>query len=47
LNKQIEKLKEEKQIEELKHIQVREGIIPESSLQRLDWMYQDRGAASQ
>ena len=41
----IKKLKEEKQIEDLKLIQVKEGIIPESALQRLDWMYQDRTAA--
>ena len=40
----IKKLKEEKQIEDLKLIQIKEGIIPESSLQRLDWMYQDRTA---
>lgn len=43
----IKKLKEEKQIEDLKLIQIKEGIIPESSLQRLDWMYQDRTAAQQ
>jgi len=43
----MKKLREEKQIEELKLIQIREGIIPESSLQRLDWMYQDRSAANQ
>jgi hypothetical protein len=42
----MKKLREEKQIEELKLIQIREGIIPESSLQRLDWMYQDRSAAN-
>lgn len=42
----IKKLKEEKQIEELKLIQIKEGVIPESSLQRLDWMYQDRSAAN-
>jgi hypothetical protein len=42
----IKKLKEEKQIEELKLIQIKEGIIPESSLQRLDWMYQDRSASN-
>lgn len=28
-------------------IQIKEGIIPASSLQRLDWMYQDRTAANQ
>jgi len=42
----IKKLKEEKQIEDLKLIQIKEGIIPASSLQRLDWMYQDRTAAN-
>ena len=43
----IKKLKEEKQIDELKMIQIKEGTIPESSLQRLDWMYQDRSAQNQ
>ena len=40
----IKKLKEEKQIEELKQLQYMAKMIPESSLQRLDWMYQDRSA---
>jgi hypothetical protein len=34
------KLKEERQIEELKKIQVEAGLIPESQLGRMDWMYQ-------
>ena len=37
-------LKEEKQIEDLKRLQVREGIIPQSSLTQIEWMYQDRSA---
>lgn len=41
----IKKLREEKHIEDLKRAQVEAGMIPESSLQRLDWMYQDRNAA--
>ena len=40
----IKKLKEERQIEELKILQAKMGIIPQSSLQRIDWMYQDRSA---
>lgn len=34
------KLKEERQMDELKKLQVDAGLIPESHLQRLDWMYQ-------
>jgi len=37
-------LKEEKQIEDLKRLQVKEGIIPASSLTQIEWMYQDRSA---
>ena len=37
-------LKEEKQIEDPKRLQVREGIIPQSSLTQIEWMYQDRSA---
>ena len=37
-------LKEEKQIEDLKRLQVKEGIIPQSSLTQIEWMYQDRSA---
>ena len=33
------KLKEEKQIEELKKLQVEAGLIPASHLQRMEWMY--------
>lgn len=36
----MKKLKEERQIEELKKLQVSAGLIPEAHLQRLDWMYQ-------
>jgi hypothetical protein len=36
----IKKLKEERQIEELKKMQVEAGLIPASHLQRLDWIYQ-------
>ena len=32
-------LKEEKQIEDLKRLQVKEGIIPQSSLTQIEWMY--------
>ena len=32
-------LKEEKQIEDLKRLQVKEGIIPASSLTQIEWMY--------
>ena len=34
------KLKEERQTEELKRMQVEAGLIPESHLKRLDWIYQ-------
>jgi len=34
------KLKEERQIEELKKLQVDAGLIPASHMQRLDWLYQ-------
>ena len=37
-------LKEEKQIEDLKRLQVKEGIIPQSCLTQIEWMYQDRSA---
>lgn len=40
----LKRLKEEKQIEDLKRIQVQQGIIPESSLSMIEWMYQDRAA---
>jgi hypothetical protein len=40
----IKRLKEEKQIEDLKRIQVKQGLIPESSLNMIEWMYQDRSA---
>jgi len=40
----LKRLKEEKQIEDLKRIQVAQGIIPESSLNQIEWMYQDRSA---
>ena len=40
----IKKLKEERQIEELRQLQVMAKVIPESSLQRIEWMYQDRAA---
>ena len=40
----IKKLKEEKHIEDLKRQQVEAGIIPESTLNRLDWMYIDNRA---
>ena len=43
-DERIKKLKEEKHIEDLKKMQVEAGIIPASSLQRLDWMYSDRQA---
>ena len=43
-NERIKKLREERHIEDLKRMQVEAGIIPESSLQRLDWMYTDRTA---
>eukprot|EP00826_Nyctotherus_ovalis_P021956 TRINITY_DN1717_c0_g1_i17.p1 TRINITY_DN1717_c0_g1~~TRINITY_DN1717_c0_g1_i17.p1 ORF type:complete len:319 (+),score=150.17 TRINITY_DN1717_c0_g1_i17:148-1104(+) len=33
------KLKEERQDEDLKHAQVEAGLIPESYLKRMDWMY--------
>jgi len=42
----MKKLKEERQIEELKKLQVTAGLIPESRLQRLDWMYQGPDASS-
>jgi hypothetical protein len=35
----LKRLKEEKQIEDLKRIQVQQGIIPESSLNMIEWMY--------
>ena len=35
----IKKLKEEKHIEELKRLQVEAGLIPESDLQKMEWMY--------
>jgi hypothetical protein len=44
-DERIKKLKEERHIEDLKKMQVEAGMIPESCLQRLDWMYQDRNAA--
>lgn len=44
IQERIKKLKEERHIEELKRMQVEAGIIPESSLQRLEWMYADRNA---
>lgn len=34
------KLKEERQIEELKKLQIDAGLIPASHMQRLDWLYQ-------
>lgn len=34
-------MREEKQNEDLKKQLIEQGMIPESSLQRLDWMYQD------
>jgi hypothetical protein len=40
----LKRLKEEKQIEDLKRIQVQQGLIPESSLNMIEWMYQDRSA---
>ena len=40
----LKRLKEERQIEELKRIQVQQGLIPESSLNMIEWMYQDRAA---
>ena len=43
-DERLKKLKEEKHIEDLKRAQVEAGIIPASSLQRLEWMYQDRQA---
>ena len=36
----VKKLKEERQIEELKKLQIEAGLIPASHLQRLDWIYQ-------
>lgn len=42
----INKLREEKHIEDLKRMQVEAGIIPASSLQRIEWMYTDRNAQS-
>ena len=42
----VKKLKEEKQIEELKRLQVEAGIIPESSLQKIEWMYSERNPAN-
>jgi len=33
------KLKEERQIEDLKKVQVEAGLIPKSHLERMDWMY--------
>ena len=40
----IKKLKEERQIDELKRMQVEAGIISKSSLEKIDWMYNDRTA---
>ena len=40
----IRKLKEERHIEDLKRDQVNAGIIPASTLHRIDWMYSDRNA---
>ena len=37
-------MKEERQIEELKRIQVEQGLIPESSMNMIEWMYQDKTA---
>ena len=37
-------LREERQIEELKRIQIDQGIIHESKLHQIEWMYQDRAA---
>lgn len=36
----VKKLKEERQIEELKKLQIEAGLIPASHMQRLDWIYQ-------
>ena len=43
-NERLKRLKEERQIEDLKRIQVEQGIIPASSLNQIEWMYQDRSA---
>ena len=37
-------LREERQIEELKRIQIDQGIIHKSKLNQIEWMYQDRAA---
>ena len=42
LKELLKKLKEEKHIDDLNRAQVEAGMIPASSLQRLEWMYQDR-----
>ena len=34
------RLKEERQYEDLKKLQVKAGLIPKSQLQRLNWMYE-------
>ena len=40
----IRTLKEERHIEDLKRQQVEAGIIPASTLEKIDWMYSDRKA---
>ncbi len=36
----MKKLKEERQVEELKRLQVEAGLLPASHLNRMDWMYE-------
>ena len=34
------KLKEERHMEEMKKLQVQAGLLPESALHRMEWMYE-------
>ena len=46
-NDRIKKLREERRIEDLKRVQVEQGLIPKGNLDRMDWMYDQAIAAEQ
>ena len=43
----LKKIKEEREMEELRKLQAQNKVISESAAQRIEWMYQDRSAQQQ
>lgn len=43
----LKKIKEEREMEDLRKLQAQNKVISESAAQRIEWMYQDRSASQQ